>query len=419
MKHLHSLLLACCIACLDVSAQTGRINYNEAKVPDYVLPQLLVSDSGKKIRTISDWENVRRPEIMAYFQEMMYGMTPEETIDTGYEILAEDKEALGGKATFRQVLFTFGNGERKVEAILLLVLPNKAEGKVPVIVSYNFNGNHSTCMDENILYPPIFGKLKDEDSYTWKRGNQISRWPLEMIIDRGYAVATMCYHDICPDRADMRRYSVASLFKDYEEKMRDHNEWGAIGMWAWGYSRIADYLETEERIDTGRMAVMGHSRQGKASLWAGAQDERFKVVISNDSGCCGAALSKRVLGENLAYITHTFGYWFCPGLGRYAGDEEALPFDQHMLLAAIAPRHLYVASAEEDRWADPYGEYLAAYHAGEVYRLYGLKPLDSKDMPKVNSPVHNDIGYHIRTGKHDVTTYDWECYLDFCDRVFH
>lgn len=403
------------MVCTGVSAQNARINYDESKVPQFELPALLTSDSGDSIRTVEEWETVRRPEILEMFRKEMFGRTPADRIAVKWDVISENGEALGGKATFRQVMFTFGEGENTLEAILLLILPNEAKGKVPVIISYNFNGNHSTCMEPDILYPTKFDLIAAEDSPLRERGNQISRWPLEMIVDRGYAVATMCYHDIFPDRADLRDRSAAALFPDFLNRMRDHDEWGAIGVWAWGYSRIADYLETVGAIDSNRMAVMGHSRQGKAAVWAGAQDERFKVVISNDSGCGGAALSKRVFGENISCITNTFPHWFCPGLCAYAGNEQAMPFDQHMLLAAIAPRHLYVASAVEDRWADPRGEYLGAYHAGEVYRLYGLKPLESMEMPPVHTPIHNDVAYHIRAGRHDVTEYDWKCYLDYCD----
>lgn len=416
MRIIPYLLL--CLVCAVSSAQTSsRINYDESRVPDYDLPEILVSNSGRKIRTVSDWENIRRPEILEFFYNQVYGITPSsEGISTTWTVLSEDTDALDGKATFRQVLFTFSNGEKSIEAILLLILPNAAEGKVPVIVSYNFNGNHSICDDPRIYYPPQFRMVKSPEDPAWERGNQSSRWSLDRIIGQGYALATMCYHDICPDNADLREYSIGSLFPGFHKRMQDHNEWGSIGMWAWGSGRIADYLETVDRIDSSRMAIMGHSRQGKAAIWAGVQDKRFKVVISNDSGCGGAALSKRVYGENLAWITSYLGHWFCPAFRQYAGNEAALPFDQHQLLATIAPRHLYVASAEDDRWCDPKGEYLAAYYAGEVYRLYGMTGLDSKEMPAVHTPLHYDIAYHIREGKHDVTDYDWKCYLDYCDK---
>ena len=164
------------------------------------------------------------------------------------------------------------------------------------------------------------------------------------------------------------------------------------------------------------MAVLGHSRLGKTAIWAGVQDKRFKVVMSNDSGCGGAALAKRVFGENIARITAAFPHWFCTAFNQFSENEKALPFDQHELLALVAPRHIYVASAQNDEWADPKGEYLSAYHAGKVYELYGMQGLPSAEQPGIHQPQIYDVGYHYRAGKHDVTEYDWMCYLNYCDK---
>lgn len=398
------------------------INYDENNVPDFILPDPLVCSDGYKVTTAGEWEKVRRPELLAFFSSHVYGKTPSDKIAVSYTLLSENPHAISGKATCKQVLFTFTNGEKSIDAILLLFIPNRTKGKVPVFVGYNFNGNASTTTDATIYNSPGLRLVHGNnlDNPVWTRGSQKNRWPYEHIIERGYAVATMCYHDICPDRADLRDYSVASLFPDYIPQSKNHDEWGAIGLWAWGSSRIVDYLEQEEtkRVDTEKIAIMGHSRQGKAALWAGAQDVRFKVVISNNSGCGGAALSKRVYGENIARITTAFPHWFCPAFSQYAGNEEQLPFDQHELLALMAPRHLYVSSAKKDLWADPKGEYLSTYHTKEVYRLYNLQGLESDTVPALHQPILNDVGYHIREGKHDVTDYDWNCFMDFCDWHF-
>lgn len=394
------------------------INYDESKVPDFVLPDPLICNDGQQVTTADEWEKVRRPEILEIFMSKVYGRTPTDKIDVSYTLLACDSKAMDGKATCKQILFTFTNGKKTIDAILLLYIPNHVQGRVPVFVGYNFMGNQTTTLEPSIYYSPGLRFVHGKDSPVWTRGAQKNRWCYDKILERGYAVATMCYHDIYPDRAELRDYSVASLFPDYISGSKNHDEWEAIGVWAWGSSRIVDYLEREGRIDMSKIAIMGHSRQGKAALWSGAQDSRFKVVISNDSGCGGAALSKRVYGENIARITTVLSHWFCPAFSQYAGNEENLPFDQHEMLALIAPRHLYVASAEGDLWADPKGEYLSAYYTNKVYELYKMKGLDSPVPPAVHQPIMNDVGYHIRAGKHDVTDYDWERFMDFCDLHF-
>jgi hypothetical protein len=450
-----------------------EVNYDEDKVPNYVLPELLQLQNGEKVTSVEQWEKQRRPEIMELFASEVYGRTPTDRIKVTYETITKNPNVLMGKATAWQVRFTFSSGNRsgsrseseKVngneneneigngnkgsygsvsedetrEAILLLYIPNKRKGKVPVFVGYNYNGNHSITHDVTVLYPSTLHLVKELGSPEWERGNQTRRWPLEMIIDRGYAIATMCYHDIFPDNPKMKGRSVIPLFTGYSANNTATNEgvgsgsngttrhdighsacdeWQAIGAWAWGSSRIVDYLETREEIDNDKVAIMGHSRQGKAALWAGAQDERFKVVISNNSGCGGAALFRREFGETIDIINNAFPHWFCGNFQKYNKREPSLLVDQHQLIALIAPRKAYVASAEEDQWADPKGEFLATYHAGPAYRLYGLSAIDSETMPELHAPIMEDIGYHIRAGKHDVTDYDWKQYLDFADKHF-
>ena len=418
-KQITQLILTTCVMLISPRIQAqAPVNYDETKVPNYTLPNVLQCNDGHIVASAREWERVRRPEIMEMLSAQEYGRTPQEKIRMTAQLIEENPTALNGKATMQQVMIRFEGNGRHLNTLLLVFIPNKREGKVPVFIGYNFNGLHSITTDESIIYSPFFASLTNRADPRLERGGQTSRWPIEHIIDRGYALATMCYHDIFPDHKDGRSESAAALFSDYQETSLAPDAWQALGVWAWGSSRIADWVEQQAWADKDKLAIIGHSRQGKAALWAGAQDERFKVVISNNSGCGGAALSKRVYGENISRITTAFPHWFCPRFSEYAGKELQLPFDQHELIAMIAPRRVYVASANDDQWADPKGEFLAASHAAPVYHLYGLKGLETEIQPGINSPIMNHVAYHIRAGKHDVTLYDWDRYMDFCDKAW-
>ena len=389
----------------------------EADVPLYELPQLLISDNGKKINISSDWEHLRRPEIHSYFANQVYGVVPAKLNYHKAEVLDFETAALGGKAIRKQVKLNFKKGNKSINVYLLIYLPNNKK-KSPVFLAYNFKGNHSVNTDQAIL---INGKKESELSgmefkkfIASGRGGLTSRWAIDKMIDSGYGLVTVDYNNIDIDKNDFSD-GIHSLFYQPGQTAPAKNEWGSISAWAWGMSRIMDFLETQAHLDYNKVILFGHSRLGKTALWAGANDQRFRIVISNNSGCGGAALSRRRFGEKVSDINTNYPHWFAKNFHYYNEKESELAVDQHMLIALIAPRPVYVASASKDSWADPKGEFLATKAASPVYNLYGKKGIDIKKMPPVNTPFHGTIGYHLREGEHDVTDYDWEQYIKFAD----
>ena len=298
-----------------------------------------------------------------------------------------------------------------------MFLPTGTGRPVPVFLGLNFWGNHTLDADPGIRLSERWMRddpergVENHRALPESRGASASRWPIGTILARGYGLATAYAGDLEPDHPEGHRDGVRATLAP----ARGATPWGAIGVWAWGLSRARDALTRVDGVDADRIAVVGHSRLGKAALWAAAQDERFAMAISNDSGCMGAALSRRRFGETIAFVTMLFPHWFPERFRAYANREDELPVDQHMLLALIAPRPLYVASAEDDAWADPTGEFAATREASEVFRFLGGAGLPVGERPPVGRPVLGQIGYHVRAGEHDLTSEDWAAFLDFAD----
>jgi hypothetical protein len=398
-------------------------NYDESKVPAYKLPGPLSFENGKPVTGSSDWYSKRRPEILGLFEEEVYGRIPEFEYNEVFVMNDCDSFALNGTAIRKQVTIKIIANDKNLDIDLLIYQP-KSKGPVPAFLGYNFNGNHAINSDTAIFITKSWIPnneslgITDHRATGNSRGSEASRWPVELITGNGFAVATVYYGDVDPDFDDGFQNGIHGLVYEKGEKPAS-DEWGSIAAWAWGLSRVMDYLETEPAIIAQKVAVIGHSRLGKTALWAGAYDERFAVVISNNSGCGGAALSRREIGETVEMINTQFPHWFCDNFNDYNKKEKKLPVDQHMLITLVAPRPVYIASATEDQWADPKGEFLAALAADTVYQFLGLPGLSVKTMPDADHPVMDGyIGYHLRTGKHDITAWDWEQYLTFVKSHF-
>ena len=434
MRPLHFPLFTLCSAALAVSCAvplTVRAqpstpalpvpNYDEAKVGNLPIPDVLTAEDGSHISSVADWQTKRRPELLRLFEKEVYGKTPEgKSSDIHFTVTSEDKNALHGKATKREVRLFFGKGEA-VHADVLVFLPNGLPHPAPVFVSLNFGGNQAVTDDATIKLSEGWFRNDAKKGYVNNRateatrGSSAERWPVEEIIARGFGIATAYYGDFEPDHDGAAAEGVRSLYLNGGREI-GAGDWGAIGAWAWGLSRIADYVVTLPEANAKKLIVLGHSRLGKTSLWAGAQDERFSVVISNDSGAGGAALSKRIFGETCANINHSFPHWMCGNFHKYSDNEAALPVDQHELIALMAPRAVYIASATEDLWADPKGEFLGGKLAEPIYHLFGKKGLECDAPPAADTSVGFSIGYHARTGKHNILLFDWRQYMNFAEK---
>lgn len=380
----------------------------EGEARDYsTLPNALEMTDGTIVSTTEQFET-RKAEILALFEEHVYGTLPKDGFTTTFEVV-EQGEALDGTAIRKQVKIIVTTEKGSSEALMLLYVPN-TDTPSPVIIGLNSNGNHAAMADESIL--PSYSFDTEDDTWEEKRGEKAYRWNIEDSISKGYAVATIYSGDFAPDNGKTYNSRVVSLF--------DEEEFKAVGAWAFGLMRAVDYMVQDDAIDSQHIAVVGHSRLGKAAVWAGANDTRIGMVISNDSGNSGASLSRSNRGETVKSINLAFPHWFCSKYAEYGNNENALPVDQNLLLATIAPRLLYVASAEDDMWSDPQGAWNGLMHATDAFALYGLDVIPySEVQPEVNTPVWtNAMGYHVRTGWHDMQAEDWAYYLEYMDTYF-
>jgi hypothetical protein len=389
------------------------------KLPSHPeLPDPLIMLDGTRVTTKEDWVEKRRPELKQLFQHYMYGYFPPRPDDIKFKVGQVDPKALGGKATLKRITISFGPPATPKMHVLVFI-PNKRQGPAPVFVGMNFYGNHTVVADPTVPLPtawvPKGAKgVQDHRATEEGRGSQVDVWAIEQTIDRGYAVATVYCGEVDPDRADAREGIQPHLRK--EGAKPGPHDWGTIAAWAWGLQRVVDYLVTDPDIDASRIIVVGHSRLGKTALLAAAFDERVAMAIPLQAGCGGTSPSRGTVGESVERINTSFPHWFNSAFKEFNGKPERLPFDQHCLIALMAPRPVLLPNAVEDTWANPAGQFEVLKAAEPVYRLLGAGGLEAKQMPELGKLVNSTLGYYIRAGKHSMTRADWRVFCDFADR---
>jgi hypothetical protein len=383
------------------------------------LPDPLVKLDGSRVTTPEQWKLERRGELKALFQHYMYGVMPPDPLEA-HSVGREDPHCFGGKATKQEITIEFGPpGTPKIH--LLLFVPNNRKKPVPVFLGLNFNGNHTVVDDPTIALPDVWMPsgspgVKDNKATDAGRGKDAGVWSVEKVIDHGYALATFYSGDIAPDHPGYKD-GIFPIYAKKEGAKRAPDDFGAVAAWAWGLSRAVDQLYGHPgEIDPERIAVIGHSRLGKAALLAGAFDERFSLVIGHQAGCGGSAPSRGKVGEQVKQINDRFLHWFADTFKEFNDQTDRLPFDQNCLIALAAPRPVLLTNGELDTWANPVGQFEVLKAADSVYQMLGVKGISETEMPPVGKLVGDRLAYHIRPGKHAMLPEDWDVFLAFADK---
>jgi hypothetical protein len=394
------------------------VNYDEALVGTYTLPDPLVLANGKPVHDAKTWNEKRRPEIVRLFEENEYGRAPGKPAGMSFEVFEQGAPALDGKAIRREVTVYFSKDKAGPKMDLLIYLPAGATKPVPLLLNIGFSANSSTVDDPGIKPGEQWGRDK-------KRGpapkGGIGRIHPLPFLSAGIGVATVYYGDIDPDFLGGVPYGVRALYLKPGQTEPAADEWGSIAAWGWGLSRAMDYLETDKDVDAKRVAIEGVSRLGKTVMWAGAHDTRFAMVIASCSGEGGAALSRRNYGETIAHLVEPtrYPYQFCANYQKFAQHVDRLPVDAHMLVALMAPRPVLLQTGDKDTWSDPKGEFLAAVAAAPVYRLLGKQGLDTDQLPAPGEAILHTIGYEMHAGGHGTVPSDWDVFLKFMQTHLH
>lgn len=367
-----------------------EVNEDESKVPSFSLPDPFVSEHGKLIKSSSDWEDIRRPELLQLFTNEVYGAIPSDFDSISYEEVSETPNPFPETTLFKELNITVSRKGKTHTMRLHVFLPKSTQKPAPVILLINHRPKYQD------------GRIAEE-----------GYWPVEELISRGFATASFHGETVAPD--DAERFTQGILTTLYPEELENPAGMRTFGAWGWAAMRAMDYFIQEPLIDADNATLVGHSRSGKTALWTGANDPRWAVVISNESGCGGAALSRRKFGETVNIINHSFPHWFNDNFKKYNDQEELLPIDQHMLAMMIAPRAIYISSARGDLWADPKGEYLTIQIGSRIYTdIYGQSVSFPEEFESLQKPIlQAHAGYHIREGGHGLTLEDWQHFMDF------
>ena len=393
------------------------VNYTEAKVGTYTLPDPLKLASGSSVTTAGIWFEKRRPEIVRLFEENQFGRMPDRPADMSFDVFDKGTPAFEGKATRRQITIFFSKDKSGPQVDLLLYLPANSQKRVPVLLNVGFTANNLAVSDPGVKVGRIFNPKTNQREPAGLGGFRFGALNVLPLIERGFGVATLYYADIDPDSAAGLPFGVRGLYLKPGQAAPAPDEWGSISAWAWGLSRALDYLETEAGVDAKRVALMGVSRLGKTVLWTAAHDTRFALVIASCSGEGGASLSRRNYGETIKHLVEPtrYPYQFCANYAKYADHVDQLPVDSHMLIALIAPRPVLLQTGDKDRWSDPKGEFLAAVAATPVYKLLGKDGIEDAQMPASGVPILHTLGYFMHSGGHGSLPSDWDVFFKFLE----
>jgi hypothetical protein len=392
------------------------VNYDEAKVGTYTLPDPLRLSNGKRVTDAATWRRQRRPEILRMYESTQFGRAPGKPAKVIVDAFDKGTPALGGKAIRKQTTLYFTADRSGPKAELLEYLPAQATGPVPVLLQISFSPNANVVDDPGIKPGEMWGR--DKKRVPAPAASAFGRVDIAPFLASGIGFATLYYGDIEPDFIGGIPNGIRGQYLEPGQTRFAPDEWGAIAAWAWGLSRVMDYLETDRGVDARRVALLGSSRLGKTVLWAGANDERFAMVLASVSGEGGAALSRRNYGETVRHITDStrYAYQFAGNYQSYGDRVDQLPFDGHMLVSLIAPRPLLLQTGDTDYWSDPKGEYLSAVAASPVYKLLGTEGLTAEQYPAATQPVLSTLGYYMHAGRHGILPQDWPVFLAFMQK---